>query len=289
MSASDNVTRLARRIQKLTGLPLWRARELAGQVRVFVKHPVPDATTPAQRRFEAMVAGVLANAFRDRQRDGAVLGVLFATHDGDGLTLHLHPEMANEVVGELLPDWAGARRVFGGVPGARWSLRNGQFVIENAIFPARITLARADGVPLGGAIPLPDEIVMPALQSEVTRANDWARVGSPAVRDLLWSRILRRPTLLNRAAAAHGAANCYAHDVFDLVIEWCCGDSVEALFATLLAHGLADGLVVADAAELYRASATAAIGSRSVVLRRHDHCDHGGSPDAPACWAETVR
>ncbi|MFJ4189010.1 hypothetical protein [Kitasatospora sp. NPDC089509] len=294
MSTSDNVTRLARRIQRLTGLPLWRSRELARQVRVFVKYPAPDATTHAQRRFEAMVVGVLANAFRDRQRDGAMLGVLFATHDGDGLTLHLHPEMADEAVGELLAGWTGARRAVEGVPGVRWSARDGRLVIESAIFPARITLVRADGAPLWVPDELPDEIVLVALQSEVAHASSWDRPDASDVRDLLWSRLLRRPTLLNRAAAAHGVANCYTHDVVDLVIEWCCGDSVEALLAALLAHGLADGLAdglaVAHAAEFYRASATAMIGGRTVVLRRHGLCDHEDSPDAPTSdRAEAVR
>ncbi|MFD9691268.1 hypothetical protein [Kitasatospora sp. NPDC059088] len=290
MSASDNVTRLARRIQRLTGLPLWRARELAGQVRVFVKHPVPDAATPAQRRFEAMVVGVLANAFRDRQYDGAVLGVLAATQDRDGLTLHLHPEMADEVVGELITDWTRERHRVGWTPNVQWLLRNGQFVITSELRSARITLVRADGDPLWMPSLLPYEMTKPALRLEDTRARYWDRTAAPDVRDLLWSRLLRRPTLLNRAAATHGVANCYTHGVSDLVIEWCCGDSMEALFAILLAHGLADGLDGADAAELYKASATAMVGSQTVVLRRHALCNHGESADTHGLdRAEAVR
>ncbi|MEU4120598.1 hypothetical protein AB0F71_39715 [Kitasatospora sp. NPDC028055] len=290
MSASDNVTRLARRIQRLSGLPLWRSRELAGQVRVFIKHSVSDTTDPGQLRFEAMVVSALANVFRDRQRDGAVLGVLFTTHDGDGLTLHLHPAMADEAVGQLLVGPMATHRMVGGVAGVRWSVRSGRLVIESAILPARITLLRADGAPLGAPRELPGEFVIPVHQAEVTRADKWDQADAPDVRDLLWSRLLRRPALLNRAAAAHGVANCHTHGRSDLVIEWCCGDSVEAVFAAMLAHGLADGLDPVDAAELHSASATAMIGGRTVVLRRHGLCDHGGPPDAPASdWAEAVR
>ncbi|MFE3879547.1 hypothetical protein ACFXPX_34740 [Kitasatospora sp. NPDC059146] len=290
MSASDNVTRLARRIQKLSGLPLWRSRELAGQVKVFVKHPVPDAVTPAQRRFEAMVVSALANTFRDRQSDGAVLGVLFTTHDGDGLTLHLHPAMADEAAGQLLVGLMATHRMVGGVAGVRWSVRNGRLVIESAILPARITLLRADGAPLGVPSVLPDEFVVPAHRAEVTRANKWDHTGAPVVRDLLWSRLLRRPALLDRAALAHGVANCYTHGMSDLVIEWCCGDSVEAVFAAMLAHGLVDGLDPVGAVELYGASATAMIGGRTVILRRHALCDDGDSPDAHAAdRAEALR
>lgn len=91
-------------------------------------------------------------------------------------------------------------------------------------------------------------------------------------RDLVLSRILRRPTLVNRAAATHGIANCYTHGTTDLVIEWCCGDSLNSMFGALLAHGMIDGLPPAEAAELYPASNTALLGNRSLVLRRHDSC-----------------
>ncbi|MQS12835.1 hypothetical protein F7Q99_11155 [Streptomyces kaniharaensis] len=280
MSSSDNVARLARRIQKLTGLQLWRARELAKQVRVFVKDPIPDAASPAQRRLEAMVVHTLANTFGDRQCNGSVLGVVQATCSGDDLTLHLDPEMADEAVGELLPRWDLEDRTLRGVPGARSRLLDGQFIAQSVLFPARIILARADGVSLRRPNPLPQEVVLevdnPALKVEAEKSANWSRPGPwdglPEVRDLLLSRILRRPGLVNRAAATHGVANCYTHGESDLVIEWCCGDGLEAFFAALLAHGVADGLPVAEAATFHRSSKTAMIGGRAVVLRRRGLC-----------------
>ncbi|MFG3195982.1 hypothetical protein ACGFYT_07580 [Streptomyces sp. NPDC048208] len=94
------------------------------------------------------------------------------------------------------------------------------------------------------------------------------------VRDVLMSRILRHPDLVNRAAEPHGFANCYVHHPGDLVIEWCCGDSVEALCANLLAKDFTEGLSPEKAVELHSPYAVS-FGDGTVILRRHGSCQYG--------------
>ena len=123
-----------------------------------------------------------------------------------------------------------------------------------------------------------DRVIKPALV--VARARtvlEWAdSVGSAdlRVRDLLMSRILRCPRLVNRTAEPHGFANCYTHHSGDLVIEWCCGDTVETLCANLLAHAIADGLPRGNAIELLSPH-SAHLGDRTVILNRHGSCLYG--------------
>lgn len=75
-----------------------------------------------------------------------------------------------------------------------------------------------------------DELVYWESDGGIGRSTD--------ARDLLFSRILRRPLLINRAGASHGWVNTYTHHEYDIVFEWCCGMSAEALAEVLRASGI---------------------------------------------------
>ncbi|MFD0273223.1 hypothetical protein ACFVHB_04805 [Kitasatospora sp. NPDC127111] len=291
MSSSDNITRLAKRIRRSTEIPWATALRLARSGDAFVKAPVPDTVDADQLRLEAMVTHTLANAFQDRQLNGALLGVVHADTEGDELLLRLEPGMATEALGELLPRWDAHYRGLRGVPGLRPRADGDQVVLSSLLGGARITLATADRSPfrtprvLDGETPLWDRSPAVLVDPELAGARRW---DSPperdrSARDLLLSRVLRRPALVNRAAAPHGIANCYTHGTTDLVISWCCGPALEELLATLLAHGTAEGLPKAAAARYLPASDTALLGGQALVLRRHRSCTvptHSISPEA---------
>ncbi|MEE1789107.1 hypothetical protein PUR71_40325 [Streptomyces sp. SP17BM10] len=267
MSASDNVTRLARRIQKLTGLQYCRSRELAEQVRVFVKHPVPDAETAAQVHLEAVVVYAFATALSSRNVTFAVFGVVASSIAEDGLTLRLDPSVGTDLVTRLLL----YRDV--GEFAVRASPVHGGITMCGRSGPERITFVNDDGTPL---VFDPERL----LPSETARVHDYP--GGPGPHELLLSRILRRPALLNQTAALHGTVRCHARSTAALVIEWCCGDTFEALFATLLAHGVADGLPSGRPAEFFGAEGVAFLGDRMLELKRHVHsvfsCDWYAAP-----------
>ncbi|MEU8514135.1 hypothetical protein AB0C76_21465 [Kitasatospora sp. NPDC048722] len=267
MSASDNVTRLARRIQKLTGLQYCRARELAQQVRVFAKHPVPDAETAAQVHLEAVVVHAFADALRSRNVDFAVFGVVGSGIAEDGLTVRLDSSVGTDLVARLLLYWDV--RQFA----VRASPVHGGITVCGRSGPERITFVNDDGTPL---VFDPERL----LPSDMARVHGYP--GRPGPHELLLSRLLRRPTLLNQTAALHGTVRCHARSTAALVIEWCCGDTFETLFATLLAHGVADGLPSNRPAEFLGAEGAAFIGDRMLELKRHVHsvfsCDRYAAP-----------
>ncbi|MFJ8729758.1 hypothetical protein [Streptomyces bauhiniae] len=111
-------------------------------------------------------------------------------------------------------------------------------------------------------------------REEVDEWLDSKTIGDLDARDALLSRILRHPEVVNRAAEPHGFANCYVHHPGDLVIEWCCGDSAEALCANLLAKDFAEGLSPDKAVELY-SQYSVGFGDGTVILRRHSSCLYG--------------
>ncbi|MFD8914930.1 hypothetical protein [Streptomyces sp. NPDC059575] len=157
-------------------------------------------------------------------------------------------------------------------------------MLHDALSSAEVTVTRADD----GAMRLPsardDEVLLwkrvprGVSSDERKEADEWldARgIADLEVRDSLMSRILRHPDLVNRAAEPHGFANCYVHHPGDLVIEWCCGDSTEALCANLLAQGFAEGLPPEKAVEVF-SQQSISFGHGTVVLRRHSSCLYGG-------------
>ncbi|MFD9903435.1 hypothetical protein [Streptomyces sp. NPDC059063] len=287
MSRSRNTSRLAKKICRQTSLNQSTASRLAKQVPVYLGPPIADAAESHQRRLEAHIAHVLASGFQDRQLNGALLGAREARPIAQHLELTLESAMADEVVRELLPRFDEPYGGIRGVPGLRVHLDDPDIVLQDGLSSARITLTRTDG----HAWRLPtardgETLLWKRRPGDISReereeAEEWTQSHPSLVdvplRDLMMSRVLRRPNLVNRAAAPHGFANCYTHHSADLVIEWCCGDTVEALCAALLGHGFIDGLSPSEAIEL-TSRQSARLGGHTVILRRHSGCQYRHSP-----------
>ena len=106
---------------------------------ISFRQPVPDALSPEQRPFEAMIALVLAEALCDRQLDGALLGFHRVEPAPDGVSLYPHPAMADRVISELLPRlddeyWSELR----GVPGLRARWHQGTIVLYDLATSAQV-------------------------------------------------------------------------------------------------------------------------------------------------------
>ncbi|MGW4234347.1 hypothetical protein ACWEF9_34630 [Streptomyces sp. NPDC004980] len=290
MSTSRNSSRLAKRIRRQTSLTQSTASRLAKQVHTYLGPPVADSPEPDQRRLEAHVAHVLASRFQDRQLNGALLGVQEARPVSGYLELTLESAMADEVLRELLPRFDESFGGIRGVPGLRFLPADREVVLHDALSQAHITVRRADGrawsLPTArdGETPLWNRTRSGLSQDEGEEARWWSEshpsLLDARMRDLVMSRILRRPALVNRAAEPHGFANCYTHHSGDLVIEWCCGDTVEAFCGALLAHGFIDGLPPTEAIEL-TSPQSARLAGHTVILRRHSSCLYGHEPFSP--------
>ncbi|AEN09536.1 MULTISPECIES: hypothetical protein [unclassified Streptomyces] len=289
MSKSRNSSRLAKQIRRRTALTQSTASRLAKQVRVRLPQPIADASEPRQRRLEAHMAHVLASRFQDRQLNGALLGVQGAQTAPGHLGLTVEPTMADEVLRELLPRLDDSYGGLRGVPGLRVRPVDGGIVLQDSSGSARVFAETSDGrawrLPTAeeGETPLWTRPLGDLSSEEHEEAEGWAgawpTVPDAAVRDLMLSRVLRRPGLVNRASAPHGFANCYTHHSGDLVIEWCCGDTVEAYCAALLAHGFVDGLPPSETIELTSAH-SARLGGHTVIVRRHSACQYDSGPSA---------
>ncbi|MFF2627880.1 hypothetical protein ACFVUN_19195 [Kitasatospora griseola] len=289
MSKSGNVNRLAKTIRDSTSLTLTASFRLAHQVNVRPGPPIADAPDPRQRRFEAQLAHVLAESFQDHQLNGALLGVQEALPNGQGLDLFLEPAMAEAVIYELLPRFDHSYGGIRGVPGLRVR-GDGRKWTLHAVGLGRVVVARTDRGRIRLPVPRDDEVALwgrqPGdLSRDEKREIEWWADAKGAndvhIRDLLMSRLLRRPELINRTSQPHGFANCYNHHAGDLVIEWCCGDTVEALCVALLAHGFIDGVPRAGAVELISQN-SACLGDATVILNRHTSCLYGNHAQAIA-------
>lgn len=290
MSRSRNTNRLAKKIRGQTSLTLSTASRLAQQANVYLGFPIADAADPHQRRLEAHLAHVLARSFQDRQLNGALLGVREAQPESEGLNLTLESDMSDEVLRELLPRFDHIYGGIRGVPGLRVRGSKKRVILHNALNSAQVTVTRADHGPMHLPSPRDGEVLLwkrvpgGLSRDERQEAEEWVDLNwvvDLRVRDLLLSRILRCPGLVNRTTEPHGFANCYTHHSGDLVIEWCCGDTVEALCANLLAHGIADGLPRGKAIELI-SGRSAHLGDRTVVLNRHNSCLYGSKAEEVA-------
>ncbi|MFJ7273258.1 hypothetical protein [Kitasatospora sp. NPDC098663] len=282
MSKSGNVNRLAKKIRDNTSLTLTASFRLAQQVNVRPGPPTADAPEPRQRRFEAHLAHVLAARFQDHQLNGALLGVREAVSNGQRLDLLLEPAMAEAVICELLPRFDHSYGGIRGVPGLR-VMGDGRRWTLHAIGLGRVAAARTDSGLIRLPLPRDDEVALWGRapddlsrdeKREIERWVDAKGVDDLHTRDLLMSRLLRRPELVNRTSEPHGFANCYNHHAGDLVIEWCCGDTVEELCASLLAHGFIDGVPRASAVELV-SQHSARLGDATIILNRHASCLYG--------------
>ncbi|MGW2849189.1 hypothetical protein, partial [Streptomyces sp. NPDC001274] len=207
MSKSRNASGLAKRIVRQTSLKRATASRLAKQVHVYPGPSVVDSPNPHQRRLEAHMAHVLASSFKDHQLNGALLGVRAAEPAGQSVKLILDSDMADEVLRELLPRFD---RFYGGVRGVAGLRVRGnerELNLHVATGSAHVTVARADGFPIrlpsarDGERLLWRRVPDGLSRDEKQEAAEWADsrgIEDLWVRDLLLSRILRRPDLVNR-------------------------------------------------------------------------------------------
>ncbi|MEU5577377.1 hypothetical protein ABZ791_31900 [Streptomyces huasconensis] len=256
MSKQSNRQRAADMCDKATGVGYQRSLNWAEENRISRLRPVPDAATSGQRRFEALLAHSLTEPLRDRQLDGAVLGLQGVDPCPEQPVLRLHPVMANRMVAELMPRFDAFFGGMRGVPGLRLTRSDGHWLLVDVGGSASVRLAHEnpDWTPrLPGRERGMTDIWRdaPTRLSRVERQEiaDWAggygHALSGEARDLLFSRVLRRPCLINVAASAHGWANTYNHHTEDIVIEWCCGVPAKEVAADLRRSGItaaADGV-----------------------------------------------
>ncbi|WP_030763744.1 MULTISPECIES: hypothetical protein [unclassified Streptomyces] len=287
----SNRHRTATLCARATGVPFTRCAQWAADGIITRHQPVPDGRTAAQRTFEARVAYVLANALRDEQVDGALLGVTGAVPTEDGLTLALHPQMAHRVIAELLPafdsDFGGLR----GVPGLRLDGDGASWTLRAVGSDARIRLTHPD--PRWRPRSPEDTEVLTELwrrnpttldgreEEDLPAWSDTRGGPQPVLRDIVLSRLLRRPLLVNQAGAAHGWANTYGHAHTDLVIEWCCGTDQDEVERSLRRSGLVaappDGVDFRAVGGRPRARGTIALEDAYVVVRALGSCATGES------------
>ncbi|WP_435239210.1 hypothetical protein [Streptomyces sp. YPW6] len=283
MSRSRNANRLAKKIRNQTQLTLSTASRLAQQADAYLGSSIEDSPDPRQRRLEAHIAHVLAGSFQDHQLNGALLGIREAEPEGQSVKLTLESAMADEVLRELLPRFDHLYGGLRGVPGLRVRGSRKRLILHDTASSAQVTVVRDDGRSFRLPTARDSEVLLwqrfsrDVSRDERQEAKGWKNsraIDDPRVRDLLFSRMLRSPELVNRTAAPHGFANCYTHHEGDLVIEWCCGVTVESLCATFLAHGFVDAVPRSNAIDLVSRH-SARLGGRTVILNRHGSCLYG--------------
>ncbi|WP_051763682.1 hypothetical protein [Streptomyces virginiae] len=193
----------------------------------------------------------LADGLREGDlRDGALFGFTSARPARAGLSLALHPAMADRVLATVLPridqDYGGLR----GVPGLRIVPTGRSWALIHLPGRAAVHLVHPDPdwrpvLPEHG-----DGLTQlwrrnrhrphPAEAADLReRGGVAADPGSDAAQDWLNSRLLRRPRMLGAAGAVHGSANVYTHGGGDMVVEWCCGVERDELERRLRRSGLA--------------------------------------------------
>ncbi|MFF3227251.1 restriction endonuclease [Nocardia suismassiliense] len=240
MTKSSNKAQTARVCSAATGAPYVECLKWFDRGLISRRQPVPEPQTAPQRRLEAIVAHELAEAFRDVQLDGALLGIRKAKLADNGfLELDIHPVMAYALVHRILPhndrNYGGLR----GVPGLRPAANpsDGALVLNDLTSAAGLALSVSADFSLSPVRFDDDGDNYEAIwhdhanelhDEEREFIDSWERSFDAANgrrRDLVLSRLLRRPGVLQCMGATHGLANTYTHWTRDLVIEWCCGAS----------------------------------------------------------------
>jgi hypothetical protein len=241
-------------MQAATGMGYKQCRLVELDKRSWWRLPVPDPVSPEQARFEAIAVKALAVELGDRQVGGAVLGVEGVDLQSDRLICWLHPVMARRVVSTLLPRFDHEHGGIEGIPGARPKIVDGNLrladLFSDASLELRVRRSRQPLVPLtdpgSGVRPL-WRLPGPTVE-EVEERAWWGSdrnlgLGNPAepgvfeTRDLLFSRLLRRPGITNRVAHTHGLVNSFTHGE-NVILEWCCGASAEQISKLLDESGL---------------------------------------------------
>lgn len=254
MSQRNRNHRAATLCSKATGTRYRKCLAWENKGLISVRQPVPDAVSHDQCRFEAMIALTLAEAFRDSQLDGALLGLNRVEPRLHGIELYPHPDMAKRLVRQLLPRLVGDDDGdFQGVPGLRPSWQRDAVTLRDLASSAQARVIWPEGAPPPEAdFKLTDRELWrrgPMDDEEERDRDRWTglyegrRFRSSAelgVRDMAMSRILRRVALVNRGASPHGFANTYSHSRRDLIIESCCGTDPEESKRLLVQSGIAD-------------------------------------------------
>ncbi|MFI6574020.1 hypothetical protein [Nocardia fluminea] len=179
-----------------------------------------------------MAVESLANALRDQQLDGALLGAQVAVPCPDGrLHLDVHPTMAFAVLHHLLPYFDPGYGDIRGVVGLRPRRVNATAVeLTDVSSSAGLTLNLPEPIriePVTSAEGAGYTAVWHQSPGELhpaeIRSTKRPGAGNNPMRDRVFSRLLRRPLVLQQIGSAHGYVNTYTHGSRDLVIEWCCG------------------------------------------------------------------
>ncbi|WP_051774208.1 hypothetical protein [Streptomyces sp. NRRL S-237] len=249
---TDNHHRAATICRAATGLPHRTCLDWA-QAGLITRHqPVPEPADEAQRALESLLVAELADGLRERDRhDGALLGFTSARPARVGLTLTLHPAMADRVLSTVLPRIDEHHGGLRGVPGLRIVPMGGSWTLNQLQGRATVALVHPDpdwrprlpehGDGLTQLWRRNRHRLHPAEAAELAgRADSGGDPGSVRAQDWLNSRLLRRPGLLGAAGAVHGSANVYTHGGEDVVVEWCCGVERDELERQLRRSGLAE-------------------------------------------------
>ena len=224
---------IARRTQTFTGMTHGHALWLAERRLTTWQRPVVEASSLAQRALETRLAFALIDAFPESvQVPGYPWAIAQAIPAGASLDLYPAPGAESRLLAGLLPrKERGSRGPSSGAYGLRgepsspgwWTLsdlESGAYVRVAAsplCDPAAV--AATDGNAL---ITLPRvttaERMTPRYLNTVARR---ARPGWLEHRDVMGSRLLRRPGLLNMLARPRGATHIYTHGARDIIIELC--------------------------------------------------------------------
>ncbi len=248
---TDNHHRAATICRAATGLQHRTCLGWAQAGLIDYRQPVPDAEDEAQRLLESLLVAELADGLRESERrDGALFGFTSARPTRTGLSLGLHPAMADRVLSAVLPRIDEHYRGLRGVPGLRIVPMGRSWALTHLRGRAAVHLVHPDpdwrpalpehGDGLTQLWRRNRHLLHPAEAADLReRAGAAADPGSAAAQDWLNSRLLRRPRLVGEAGAAHGSANVYTHGGGDVVVEWCCSVEREALERRLRRSGLA--------------------------------------------------
>ncbi|WP_152521209.1 hypothetical protein [Nocardiopsis ganjiahuensis] len=276
---------------KATRTPEKACLEWAEQGFISKLRPVPDACSPRQRSLEAFLVHVLANAFRDEQLDSVALGLVRVDPLPAQPVLHLHPEMANTVVRELLPHYDHAYQGVRGLPGLRPDLEPGQelepgqdLILIHTAGGASVRLRHPDPE-WSPTLPdnTPQDVQLwrshpksPGPRERPTLAfwlgeNELHGRKRRQDRDWLLSRLLRRPGLLNITGRSHPWVNTYTHAYLDVVFEWCCGTVISDVADSLLHSGVVAATRDSGEGEI-STTGTLKLGEARATLRCQTNC-----------------
>lgn len=293
--------RVAKLAHRLTGMGHSAARQLAHAGIIRQDRPIPDAATPQQRAFETRLMYALINAFPDRQQPtGFPWAIAAAIPTEHGLDLYPAPHTADRLLGALLPRYDHNYGGVLGVAGARATIAGSTWwTLHDLDSDAQVRVAatatcdpdRGRHWAAGDQTSVIDAARLTpherSAQRHPVRLAQHKPPGWLHHRDVLGSRLLRRPGLTRWLARTHGCVNIYTHAELDVVIEWCCGPSVPDMIRDVLRAGLTSSIPEVDLSASgvtgphdQSPTATVGVGHAHLYLRRNPWL-HGGFEGEP--------